>query len=375
MGKRSTTSHTPYEYDSSVNGGIPDDQLGLLEAGLQAQLGGKSLNLGGTIMVGTPGGRRNIDGAGQGHCCNLGKTDNVARAALVTVVALASLTISAWALWSRYNAAEEEIGAVQHENQLEEYSQELTGLKLCLEFGFLLEVSTSLLARTDEFLDAEAKAELDLEAMLRRKVSKGLLKMETGLIEGSALLLDKNGTSAIREVFRGANGVQDVVQSAVRGFQSHIAVLKRDTLQKTERVLWEQADVWNGVQQRLLQLEARLRTGAEGHPERERMVLATGTEGHGRAGLGRYTANFFSNLRAFEATYRGKRGLLSPERRGELERLRQGVIQPRNAVVSAGQIERMEKQLREVISATGLPPYVSTQFNHQLEACVYKPHI
>jgi len=298
----------------------------------------------------------------------------VARFAVLTVVAVASLIVSVYALWARYIAVQEEMGAVQHENSLEEYSQELTGLKLCLEFGFLLEVSTSLLARTDEFLDAEAKAELDLEATLKSKVSKGLIQIEASLIaEATSRAKGAAAITAIEDVFRGENGVQDVVRDAVRGFQGHVAVVKADTLQKTERVLWEQADVWNGLQHRLLQLVARLRGGAKGHPEREKMVVSTGMEGvRGRAGLGRYMANFFANLALFEDEYKRKRKrvILSIETRGELERLRGGINRPgqTEAVISPAQIERVEAQLREVIAASGLPAYVSTRFDHQLGA-------
>lgn len=361
VAKRPTTHawtwpYSGHELSEAADDAPPQD----LEGGLQHQ------PIHGGMMR-----RRSVDVTEPTRCCTLGKTDNVTGVALVALVALTSLTLTAWALWSRYIALSEEVGAVQHVNELEEYSQDIAGLKLCLEFGFLLEVSTSLLDRTQEFLDAEAKAEVDLEAALRNKVSRGLVRVEASLIEQATRSADNGtaATAAVRQVFRGGNGVHDLVRDAVRVFQGHVAAVKRDTLQKAERGLWEQDAVWDSVQQRLLQLVARLRAGAEGRPELEKVALATGSEGHGRPGLGRYIANFFVNLGAFDKAYREQRRVLAPETRWELEKLHSGLIKPKanEPVVSPAKVGRLEKQLRELIAVNGLPPYVSNRFNHQLE--------
>ena len=104
-------------------------------------------------------------------------------------------------------------------------------------------------------------------------------------------------------------------------------------------------------------------------PPPEKVAIATGSEGRGRAGLGRYTANFFVNLGAFDKAYREQRRVLAPEIRWELEQLHAGLIKPKanEAVVSPAKVGRLEKQLRELIAVNGLPPYVSNRFNHQLE--------
>lgn len=296
----------------------------------------------------------------------LSTTDRVVKCTVVVIGSVACLVATAWTLWARYNATQEVVGAMEHSLQLQEFMQDLAGLLTCLEFGFLLEVSTSLLARTHEFMDAEQIAEGDMMAVLSQKVNVRLKEMHN-MVQGNSdttSLQSQLGTSEL--AFR-----QDV-QLSLSKFTAHVAKTKAATLQKTERALWERVAMWEVVQERLLTMSRRVSVQAADNQERQEMVISNGG-GASYPGLGRYINNFFVNLEMFQKKYKGRAPLDSSTRK-KIEGLRSSVtshngLWPNETALShQTTLQLAEKELRELIRQTELPPYISQPFNHQLEA-------
>jgi len=301
----------------------------------------------------------------------LSKTDRVIKCAIFTLGVIACLLATAWTLWTRYDATQEVVGATEHSMHLQEFLQDVSALKLYLEFGFLLEVATSLMARTEEFTDAERAAEGDLVSTLQRKVRVHLTTMQQQLKafpeKGTKQFVD----NAVTQAFGGlaGEGMQQDIADAVQEFETNVADAKAVTLQKSEKTLWETASMWDGAQERLLAMLHRVEQQAVQDQELQEVAVQTGG-GSKRPGLGRYVTNFFNNLLIFEKKH-APRALLSGAVKLKLRRLRGLLVAKVEASKESSErtLRDAEHQVKEAVAhVSGLPPYHAGRFNHQLEA-------
>lgn len=303
----------------------------------------------------------------------LSKTDRVVKCAIFTLGAITCLIATSWTLWTRYDASQEVFGATEHSLHLQEFMQNLASLKLYLEFGFLVEASTSLVAHTAEFAHAEHAAERDLVQTLNGKVRSRISTMQ-GSLEALKAQPALSPAAAIQQALGGpdGNGVEGDVRITVQEFETRIEEIKASTLHRTEQALWDTIAMWDGAQERLLAMLQRIKEQALDSQELQQIAVAKAGK---KPGLGRYVTNFFSNLDSFSEQY-GERQQLSPATKLKLLRLR-GMLAGESSTVQQNTTELhipdvdlagVEQQVQEVLAQTpSFPPYNAERFDHQLE--------